>query len=632
MIIANRLNMGRGGSSGPNGAPSNLVLTVVNDTALSAAFSSASTNQDGYRVYISTDNVTFTEKTTGAASPISLTGLMAGTFYYAYVVAYKGSKESIASNTTSIYTLDANAKAFTDAAPITDSTQLNAVNNLVIDLKAINAVQANFVNFATPANSVMKAIYPFVGGSSTTHKYNLIDPRDADAAFRLTFSGGITHNANGAKPNGSDGYADTHLNPTGKLTVNDQSISFYSFTKSTVNGFDMGSYETSARTIDMTLCYVGAGIGVSARIGNSLGASLNDGGAPIVDSDGFFIGNRKASNDCALWRGHEKPIIQTGDTTKAIVNSNILLFCLNNAGTPALYSDRGSCYNHIGSSINENAMSLYVKAVQDYQTRLNRGYKYVIPMTTDTPAIGKRVKVNLGGWNAAVYHSLYLPINYNTGKTWPVIIELPGNITASTEPWRSGLPLDYFMGYGLSSGKDFIWVVAPFINTDKSAMAPTWWGDGSSPATQAVTSTQDYWDAILADLATNYHADLSKVILLGYSRGAIALNYIGCSSDVYASKWISWMGHSHWDGGTFTPTGAATRIARMLGKKCCVTYGGTTQDGGYANSQTGLGLIQAAGVYEEHYQIVNARHDMLWSIKNGDSIVDSIRTFLAQYK
>ena len=31
----------------------------------------------------------------------------------------------------------------------------------------------------------MKAIYPFVGGTATTHKFNLKDPADINAAFRL---------------------------------------------------------------------------------------------------------------------------------------------------------------------------------------------------------------------------------------------------------------------------------------------------------------------------------------------------------------------------------------------------------------------------------------------------------------
>jgi len=93
---------------------------------------------------------------------------------------------------------DPNAQAFLNAAVITDVTQANAVNSLVIGLKADG--------LWTP----MQALYPFVGGTATQHKYNLKDPRDVDGAFRLNFQGGWTHNANGAIGNGGT-YADTYF-------------------------------------------------------------------------------------------------------------------------------------------------------------------------------------------------------------------------------------------------------------------------------------------------------------------------------------------------------------------------------------------------------------------------------------
>jgi len=105
---------------------------------------------------------------------------------------------------------DSNADAFILAASITDATHKKAVTELVIDLKAINAIQADFVNFDIPANSVCQAIYPFVGGSASAHKFNLINPADTDAAFRLTFSGTLTHDEKGVKGS-TNGLANTKL-------------------------------------------------------------------------------------------------------------------------------------------------------------------------------------------------------------------------------------------------------------------------------------------------------------------------------------------------------------------------------------------------------------------------------------
>jgi len=116
-----------------------------------------------------------------------------------------------AKNWSSYWATQIEAKAFGDAAGITDETQQRALATLVADLKAINATQADFVNFDTPANSICLAIYPFVGGTADAHKWNLKDPRDNDSAFRLSFFGGWTHAATGAKPNGTTGYAKTFI-------------------------------------------------------------------------------------------------------------------------------------------------------------------------------------------------------------------------------------------------------------------------------------------------------------------------------------------------------------------------------------------------------------------------------------
>jgi hypothetical protein len=96
---------------------------------------------------------------------------------------------------------DPNAQAFLNAAVITDVTQADAVNTLVIGLKA-DGLWTN-----------MQALYPFVGGTATQHKYNLKDPRDLDAAYRLSFLGSWTHNSNGAIA--TAGAADTFFNGFG---------------------------------------------------------------------------------------------------------------------------------------------------------------------------------------------------------------------------------------------------------------------------------------------------------------------------------------------------------------------------------------------------------------------------------
>ena len=112
---------------------------------------------------------------------------------------------------------DPDAQAFITAAGITDNTQKTAINTLVLDMKGFGIW------------TKMKAIYPFVGGTASSHKFNLKNPLDTNAAFRLSFIGGWTHDANGIKANGTNGYADTFFVPSVQYSVIDNAhISIYS--------------------------------------------------------------------------------------------------------------------------------------------------------------------------------------------------------------------------------------------------------------------------------------------------------------------------------------------------------------------------------------------------------------------
>jgi len=101
--------------------------------------------------------------------------------------------------TESTSPFDPNAEEFFIAANITNTLEKTAVNQLVLDLKSANIW------------TKMLAVYPMVGGTSTTHKWNLKDPRDLDIAYRAVFNGGWVHSLEGALPNGLDSYMNTNI-------------------------------------------------------------------------------------------------------------------------------------------------------------------------------------------------------------------------------------------------------------------------------------------------------------------------------------------------------------------------------------------------------------------------------------
>lgn len=133
----------------------------------------------------------------------------------------------------SVLPFDPDAQAFITAASITDPTQQSAINQLVVDLKGYNIW------------TKMKALYPFVGSTASQHKWNLKDPRDLDAAFRLRFFGGTIHTANGVQGNALNAYYNTYLNAN-SLPISSNASGVYIRTDVSEGGVDFGAINTNA--------------------------------------------------------------------------------------------------------------------------------------------------------------------------------------------------------------------------------------------------------------------------------------------------------------------------------------------------------------------------------------------------
>ena len=124
-------------------------------------------------------------------------------------------------------TLDPDAELFITNAKIGDAVQQEAINNFVLELKK---------------DSLWKkfgAIYPMVGGTSFSTKWNLKDPRDLDEAYRITWNGAPVFASTGVTCLTVNDWGDTHLIDTTLSYIN-SSMSFYSGTQNKVAGYDMG--------------------------------------------------------------------------------------------------------------------------------------------------------------------------------------------------------------------------------------------------------------------------------------------------------------------------------------------------------------------------------------------------------
>ena len=160
-------------------------------------------------------------------------------------------------------------------------------------------------------------------------------------------------------------------------------------------------------------------------------------------------------------------------------------------------------------------------------------------MTDKPAAAGFRVKVTAPEYiGTEVHHSLYLPADWELGKKYPVIVEYTGNYYP--ESGSTGLVGDANLGYGLTGKSGFIWIVMPYIAKDCSKNERTWWGNKEA--------TINYCKVNLPRICEQYGGDTNNIFICGFSRGAIAVNYLGLADDEIARFWKGFIAHEHYDG------------------------------------------------------------------------------------
>ena len=185
--------------------------------------------------------------------------------------------------------------------------------------------------------------------------------------------------------------------------------------------------------------------------------------------------------------------------------------------------------------------------------------------TTSPPAPGRRSimesEMSVGS------HSVYLPTNWTPNHRWPVFVELPGNGYFRNELGDTcdGLPHKCQFAFGLSGGYGAICLTLPFLD-ENGCLAPTWWG--TTPSGKP-SKTIKCWNDFIKETCDKYNGDPTRVILVGFSRGSIAVNAVGLSTDEAAGLWKAAVCFSHYDGvGNWPfpksdPTSAIERLQRL---------------------------------------------------------------------
>lgn len=243
------------------------------------------------------------------------------------------------------------ANNFINATGITNPTQQLAILNLCDAL------------LTTGIWYKMYAVYPFIGGTATTHKYNLINPADTNAAFRLNFSAGWTHNSNGVTGNGTSTWANTFFNPTTSGAApfaNAASLGVYCRNNTAV-GYDISSYDIGTNQIGLISRYSNnffyAGIPINGASTIATSTSL---GLSVAVRDSAFTGQGYKNTTQVINASYGMPANVTNP------------LYLGNTTSQDAASNRNYAFAFIGNALTAADVTNYYNLIQAYETELGR--------------------------------------------------------------------------------------------------------------------------------------------------------------------------------------------------------------------------------------------------------------------
>lgn len=238
------------------------------------------------------------------------------------------------------------------------------------------------------------------------------------------------------------------------------------------------------------------------------------------------------------------------------------------------------------------------------------------------PEAGKRVRLELFANTPPVV--LYLPTDWTKDSKFPVIVELAGNgnFRNAFGDISTGLPEGSNLGFGLSGGRGYVWVCVPFLNRTGDDVAITWWGDAPEFTPD---QTVAYIKRAVPVLCERFSGDPERVILCGFSRGAIAVNAIGLHDDEISGLWRGFVCFSHYDGvhegwpfaGADRIT-ARNRLARLAGRPQLICH---ESGAGPLNLEATRRYLQSSGVAGDFTFLETGfrNHSDAWALRPSEA-------------
>lgn len=235
---------------------------------------------------------------------------------------------------------DSDAQAYFTAAGITDATQKSAWNTVVVSAKANGWW------------SKMYVLFPFLGGTSTSHSYNAVNP----ASNQITWNGTVTHNSNGITGDGSTGYGvlsfNSNLSGGGFWTPTSGSFGCYGRTSLNSGGISMGNngQNTYIYYTGGTLYYGYGGLTIPVSLGSSTRLVLATTISGISSyRDGTLQGNAAGTP-----------------------SGTASLFNLLSYDGSTYFSNQNIAFAFLGQGLNSTDITNMTNAINTFQTALGR--------------------------------------------------------------------------------------------------------------------------------------------------------------------------------------------------------------------------------------------------------------------
>lgn len=247
----------------------------------------------------------------------------------------------------STFSFDSDAQAyFARAGGLPSSSRSNAVNNLVLNLKATNLW------------TVIDAIYPFAGTDATANAANL-----KSSSFGGTFTG-TPAQSNGFVSDGTDDYMATGFIPSsagGNYTQNSAHVAVYT-QSTTMDDLDrlLGVYDSAGGVKGVQIRRNSTTMQVHGPNNNT----YTTGAAHGSDYTGFMCGSRVASD--TAWIQVRTTQTSGASTSSALPTKQIYIGANNNDGTAASFTAASYRCVSIGGGLTTDQMNALKWCMEQY--------------------------------------------------------------------------------------------------------------------------------------------------------------------------------------------------------------------------------------------------------------------------